>query len=120
MRDKFEGKTIKHAVTGLELGDDDETAAEHAVFRRHPISGRTALYMPTPRRCAAISGMAPAEAEDTITFLFEHASKEENTHRHAWSPGDVVVWDNASVLHRADHTDVVGDRVMHRGMVAAY
>ncbi len=38
--------------------------------------------------------------------------------RHAWSPGDVVMWDNRCVLHRADHSDVVGDRVMHRGMVA--
>jgi taurine dioxygenase len=29
------------------------------------------------------------------------------------------MWDNACVLHRADHDGVVGDRVMHRGMVAA-
>ena len=29
------------------------------------------------------------------------------------------MWDNACVLHRADHSGVVGDRVMHRGMVAA-
>ena len=40
--------------------------------------------------------------------------------RHTWAPGDVVVWDNACVLHRADHADVVGDRVMHRGMVTGY
>jgi taurine dioxygenase len=30
------------------------------------------------------------------------------------------MWDNGCVLHRADHTDVSGDRVMHRGMVAGY
>ena len=29
------------------------------------------------------------------------------------------MWDNACVLHRGDHANVVGDRVMHRGMVAA-
>ena len=79
MRDQFEGKTIELVVTGLELGDDDETAAGHPVFRRHPFSGRTALYTTMPRRCAAISGMAPAEADDTITLLFEHANKEANT-----------------------------------------
>jgi taurine dioxygenase len=28
------------------------------------------------------------------------------------------MWDNRCVLHRADHTHVTGDRVMHRGMVA--
>ena len=61
---------------------------------------------------------AAGEAEEVVAFLFGHSTKEENLHRHAWSPGDVVIWDNACVLHRADHADVVGDRVLHRGMVA--
>lgn len=120
IREKLEGRTIRHVVTGLDLGDDDETATEHPVFRRHPISGRTALYISTPKRCAAISGMATAEAEDMIQFLFEHATGEDNTYRHGWSPDDLVMWDNGCVLHRAGHADVVGDRVMHRGMVAGY
>jgi taurine dioxygenase len=30
------------------------------------------------------------------------------------------MWDNGCVLHKADHAGVVGDRVMHRGMVASY
>jgi Taurine catabolism dioxygenase TauD, TfdA family/3-dehydroquinate synthase len=116
----LEGRTITHVVTGLDLDEDDETAADHPVFRQHPISGRTALYMTTPKRCAAISGMEPARAEETIAFLFEHSTREDNIHRHAWSPGDVVMWDNACTLHRGDHARVVGDRVMHRGMVADY
>ena len=33
---------------------------------------------------------------------------------------DVVMWDNGCVLHRAEHAHVVGDRVMHRGMLADY
>ncbi len=120
LRDELEGRTITHVVTGVELEDGDERAAEHPVFRRHPLSGRTALYLTTPRRCAAISGMEPAAAEETIAVLFAHATREENTYRHAWSPGDLVMWDNACVLHRADHADVDGDRVMHRGMVASH
>lgn len=119
VRTKLEGRKIRHVVTGLDLDDDDETEAEHPVFRQHPISGRTALYMSTPKRCAGISGMEAEEAEEMIEFLFEHSTKEENTYRHTWFPGDLVMWDNACVLHRADHSDVVGDRVMHRGMVAA-
>ena len=120
VREKLEGRTIRHVVTGLDLDDDDETEAEHPVFRQHPISGRTALYMSTPKRCTGISGMEAAEAEEMIEFLFAHSTREDNTYRHAWSPGDVVMWDNSCVLHRADHADVVGDRVMHRGMVAWY
>ena len=118
VRQLLEDRTITHVVTGLELGDDDETAADHPVFRRHPISGRTALYLSTPKRCAAISGMDSAEAREMVEFLFEHSTREENVHSHAWSPGDLVMWDNACVLHRADHAGVDGDRVMHRGMVA--
>ncbi len=118
--DTLSGRHITHVVTGLELGDDDETSADHPIFRRHPISGRTALYMSTPQRCSAISGMGSTEAAEMVAYLFEHSTAPDNIYRHAWSPGDVVMWDNGCVLHRGDHSDVVGDRVMHRGMVAGY
>ena len=120
LRERLEGRTIRHVVTGLQLGDEAETSAEHPVLRRHPLSGRTALYISTPARCVAISGIPDAEAARIIARLFEHCTAEENVHRHAWSAGDVVMWDNACVLHRADHAGVVGDRVMHRGMVAGH
>ncbi len=120
IKDTLQGRTITHVVTGVDLGPDDETTAEHPVFRPHPQSGRTALYLTTPQRCAAISGMDGTAARDMIAFLFAHSTTEDNTYRHSWSPGDVVMWDNGCVLHRGDHGDVVGDRVMHRGMVARY
>jgi taurine dioxygenase len=118
VREHLEGRTIRHVVTGVDPGPGEETEAEHPVFRPHPRSGRIALYLTTPARCAGISGMTPDEAQETIAFLYAHSTAEENTLRHSWAPGDVVMWDNACVLHRADHADVVGDRVMHRGMVA--
>ena len=120
VRAQLEGRTLKHVVTGVQLEAGDETAAEHPVFRRHPISGRTALYLSTPARCVAISGMPDAQAVELIARLYEHSIREDNIHRHAWSPGDVVMWDNACVLHRGDHATVVGDRVLHRGMVRGY
>ncbi len=120
VRATLDGRTITHVVTGLELGPDDESSAEHPVFRRHPLSGRTALYLSTPKRCAAVSGMASDEAASMVAYLYAHSTREDNVHRHAWSPGDVVMWDNGCVLHRADHDGVVGNRVMHRGMVAGY
>jgi taurine dioxygenase len=120
LRDRLAGRTIRHQVTGLDLGSDDETAAEHPVFRPHPVSGRTALYISTPERCVSISGLADAEARATIEFLYGHSTTAPNTYRHAWSPGDIVMWDNGCVLHRADHAGVTGDRVMHRGMVSGY
>ncbi|UIJ36136.1 TauD/TfdA family dioxygenase [Allobranchiibius sp. GilTou73] len=120
VKDRLHGRSITHVVTGLDLGPDDETSAEHPIFREHPVSGRTSLYLTTAARCRSISGMGEDETRETVQYLLEHSTREENLYRHAWSPGDVVMWDNGCVLHRADHEGVVGDRVMHRGMVADY
>jgi taurine dioxygenase len=117
VRTTLQGRTITHVVTGLDLEPDEERTAEHPAFQQHPISGRTALYLSTPERCVAISGLDAADGKKLIEFLYAHSTVEENIYRHAWAPGDVVMWDNRCVLHRADHADVVGDRVMHRGMI---
>lgn len=120
LRSRLEGRTITHVVSGVDLdslGPDDETEAEHPVFRPHPLTGRTALYLSTPKRCAAVSGLPDDEAVELVQAIYDHSTREDNTLRHTWAPRDVVMWDNGAVLHRADHSGVVGDRVMHRGMV---
>ena len=111
---------MRHVVTGLDLGPDEETEAEHPIARPHPRSGRPALYLSTPQRCAAVSGMGAEQAERTVAELIEHSTRPGNVYRHSWAPGDVVIWDNAAVMHQADHSGVVGDRVMHRGMVGRH
>lgn len=119
-RERLADCVVTHVVTGVDPGAEQETSAQHPLFRRHPLSGRTSLYLSTQQRCVAVSGMEPVEAEATVAWLLAHSTTDDNTLRHAWAPGDVVIWDNACVLHRADHDGVVGDRVMHRGMVAAH
>jgi taurine dioxygenase len=119
LKHRIEGRTITHVVTGLELDDDAETSARHPIVRPHPRTGRPSLFLTTPPRCAEVSGLDEAEAGALVEELFTHSTREDNLFRHAWSPGDVVVWDNACVLHAGDHTAVVGDRVFHRGMVSA-
>jgi taurine dioxygenase len=119
LRTTLAGRTITHVATGVDLDPGDESSAQHRVFRRHPVSGRTSLYLSTPRRCVSVSGMSPAESTEVVRALYDHSTREGNTLRHRWSAGDVVMWDNRCVLHRADHAGVVGDRVLHRGLVAA-
>jgi taurine dioxygenase len=118
VRDKLAGRQVQHVVTGVTLSDDAESEAMHPLFRVHPVSRRTALFLSTPQRCVAVTGMSAEESRDTIAYLFEHSTRPDNVYRHVWRPGDVVIWDNRAVMHCADHSDVVGDRVMHRGMVA--
>lgn len=114
------GRTITHVATGVDISEEDESSAEHLVFQRHPVSGRTGVYLSTPQRCIAVSGMADDDARAAVASLYEHCTAEENTYRHAWSPGDIIMWDNRCVLHKADHAGVQGHRVLHRGLVVGH
>ncbi len=116
MKEDLAGRTVTHRVTGV--ASDTDSSAEHPLFAVHPVSGRTALALSAPARCVAISGMNSEETRETIRYLFEHSTRPENVLQHAWAPGDLVMWDNRCVMHRADHSGVVGNRVMHRGMIA--
>lgn len=113
-------RRITHVVTGVTPGPGEQTTAEHPVFRPHPVTGRPALYLTSPARCRSISGLGADQTVEVVSRLLEHSTRPENVLVHRWRPGDVVLWDNACVLHRADHSAVVGDRVMHRGMVATH
>lgn len=117
-RRQVEGRTIRHVVTGVEVSAEDETSAVHPIVRTHPETGRQALYLSSPARCASVSGMTDEQGRALVEDMVAHSTRTDNVLRHAWAPGDVVIWDNRCVMHRADHTGVVGDRVMHRGMVA--
>lgn len=117
IRDDLAGRLVTHVVTGVDPGEGAETSAAHPIFLTHPLSGRTALYLSAAARCTAISGKSSDETEEIISYLIAHSTRDDNVFRHAWSVGDVVMWDNRVVMHRADHSGVVGDRVMHRGMV---
>lgn len=120
LADRVRDRSIRHVVTGIDpalLTADDETEAEHPVVRPHPLTERPALFLTTPKRCAAVSGLDDDASAELVAELYAHSTTPENSLAHAWAPGDVVMWDNACVLHRGDHSVVVGDRVMHRGMV---
>ncbi len=114
---QIRNRVVTHVVTGLDLDGDAETTARHPLALRHPLTGRTALYLSTRDRCREVSGMTRDAAEQLIDELLEHSTRPTNVFRHAWRPHDVVIWDNRCVMHKADHSGVVGDRVMHRGTV---
>lgn len=116
LREQVAGLTLTHVATGVA----DRSSAEHPLLRPHPRTGRVALFLDAPERCAAVSGLDPAESRQLVTALLAHATAPANLYRHHWHLGDVVMWDNGLVMHRAEHEDAVGERVLHRGMVAGY
>jgi len=73
----------------------------HPLVRTHPDNGRKALYL-NPVRMESIVGMEDSEALDLIGELMAHATQKKYEYRHQWCNGDMVIWDNRSVMHQAN------------------
>lgn len=43
--------------------------------------------------------MTEEESRGLLEFLRRHCGRSDFTFRHRWQPGDVLIWDNASVQH---------------------
>ena len=85
----------------------------HPIARRHPVTGRTALYA-VGGTSFAIEGMPEDEARALLDELRDHATQPKYQYRLKYGVGDVVVWDNASLLHSATLTDPKDARTLWR------
>ncbi|MFO0689562.1 MAG: TauD/TfdA family dioxygenase [Myxococcota bacterium] len=81
----------------------------------HPETGRRSLLV--GRHAHAIPGLDPAESERLLDELVELACQPPRIYRHAWQPGDAVVWDNRCLLHRGLPWDLGEARVMYHARV---
>ena len=68
---------------------------------RHPESGRAALYLNTGRM-EGVEGLPRDAGFALIDELYAHATQPRFEYRHRWRPGDLVIWDNRSVMHQAN------------------
>ncbi len=76
-------------------------AVLHPVVRTHPDSGIKSIYI-NPIRIEGILGLDHKEALPLLGELLAHATQERFQYRHAWQPGDLVIWDNRCLLHKAN------------------
>jgi alpha-ketoglutarate-dependent taurine dioxygenase len=89
----------------------------HPLVRRHPENGRKALYL-NPVRIESILGMEDMDALDLVARLMAHAIQPKYEYRHQWRDGDFVIWDNRSVLHKANPDyDMSERRYLYRLML---
>src|SRR5207253_11275184 len=75
--------------------------------RRHPVTGRLSLFLSA--HAGAIVGWTVPEARIFLRDLTEHATQREFVYSHVWKPGDLVMWDNRTTMHRGrrfDHAKV--------------
>lgn len=129
MRRMLEDMNALHSAESLvrrnnEPGTDALPIAEtpppvsHPVVRTHSVTGRPALFV-NPSFTIGFDGMTREESAPLLAFLYDHATRPENVYRHAWRPGDVVMWDNRCTMHYAVHDyDETTPRLMHRTTAA--
>ena len=89
----------------------------HPIVRTHPETGRKAIYI-NPIRIEEILGMPEQKALPLLDELLEHATQEKFQYRHKWKPGDVVIWDNRCLMHKANGDYPISEvRYLYRVML---
>jgi len=86
-------------------------AKEHPLVWTHR-SGRKSLVLGAT--ADYVVGLDPEESQALLDDLLARATAPERVYRHEWKVGDLVVWDNRGVLHRALPYDPGSPRDMHR------
>jgi len=98
-------------------------AVLHPLVRTHPETGRRSIYL-NPIRIEGILGLDHKEALPLLDELLAHATATRFQYRHEWQPGDLVMWDNRCLLHKANGDYDMNElrylyRVMLKGGVPA-
>ena len=102
-------------------GEDPMTEAQrmatppvdHPIVRTHPETGRKCLYLGD--HAQYIVGMPYDEGRDLIEELNVLAVHPDLTYEHHWQPGQLIVWDNRCLMHRAtDYDPATQGRVIRR------
>lgn len=85
----------------------------HPVVRTHEETGRKCLFVNHPFTYS-FENMTREESLPLLQYLYQHASKPENTCRFRWRKGSMAFWDNRCTMHYAINDYPGQRRVMHR------
>jgi len=112
----------KRRIAGLRVVfrpafDPSRGAVDHPLVRTHPDTGAKSLYL--GNHSTHIQGMSEAESAALLDALLKHATQRQFVYAHRWRVGDLIMWDNRCLLHRAVANYEVEKyrRVMHRSVV---
>jgi alpha-ketoglutarate-dependent taurine dioxygenase len=126
-KERFESVRVVHTIEASQrLANPNPTPEELALYRsrpakEHPLvwrhrSGRRSLVLGATTD--HVVGMEPGESRALLDGLLDRSTAPENVYRHEWEVGDMVIWDNRGVLHRALPYAATSPRDMHRTTLA--
>jgi len=120
LRNVIEGRTAKHdpvlrykvgqadVDANLDLGElikrgrDLFPAPTHPCVITHPVTGRKIVYM-NEGFTTQIDGVPYEESQAVLKEVFAFIDRPEHIRSHCWELGDIIVWDNRMLIHRAGY-----------------
>lgn len=100
-----------------EIEMTERPPVDHPLVRTHPETGARTLYI--GNHASHVLGMPEAEGDALLQELLDHATQPQFVYTHHWRDGDLVMWDNRCLLHRAlaNYEMARHRRVLHRTVV---
>ena len=125
IRERVTGRTAHHVYDYVVYASREGKGARagtvdgctHPVSITHPGTGRRALYVDR-LMTMRIDGLPEDESDAILDEMFDIAEREAFVYEHAWTPGDLLVWDNLCSSHA--RTDFPPDerRLLRRCQIA--
>jgi taurine dioxygenase len=104
----------EHAPTPEQLASVPDT--EMDVVRVHPVTGRKGLFV-NEGHTSHLTGMSRAASDALLAELYAHVTQPEFVYCHRWREGDLLMWDNIAVQHKATFDYDPLPRLMYRTTV---
>ena len=99
------------------FSDQANESEPHPIIAKHPESGADTVFG-TVGYIHTIVDMTQEDSQQLIMDLYAWQTREEFQYTHVWEPNMLVMWDNRSVLHRANGGYDGYDRELHRLTIA--
>jgi alpha-ketoglutarate-dependent taurine dioxygenase len=118
-----DGLRVVHSMTASGLAAmPDATDEQFAGWRRLPPATQPLVWQHETGRkslmlggsVSHVEGMHAADSYDLLSRLRQHMTRDEYVYSHDWRPGDLLIWNNTGVMHRARPFAASSGRLLHR------
>ncbi|OHX37969.1 taurine catabolism dioxygenase [Methylomonas sp. LWB] len=101
MRYKVQASDIDKSLSELlDRIHNEVPPVNHPAVIQHPVTGEKILYI-SSGFTTKLAGLSYEENERVMQALFDFAEKPEHIHTHYWEEGDLIIWDNRPLVHKA-------------------
>ena len=113
----YQSKFSKRKLMNINNQDFDRNEVFHPLVKIHPETGLKSLYI-NPIRIEQISNFSDEKSLDLINNLMNYVNSLKFEYRHQWKVGDFVIWDNRTLMHKANGDyDMTEKRYLYRLML---